>query len=86
MHIKTERTCIVCKQKQFQKNLFRLNAYNNNIEVSDRKFGRGAYICKQESCINNLLKNKSLNKTFKLNVNANIYLKIQEQLIEKLKD
>ena len=86
MHIKTQRTCIVCKEKKIQNEMIRLSYINSEIEISDTKKGRGAYICKNEQCVNNLIKSKSLSRTFKFNVNLNVYQNIQEQLIEKLKN
>lgn len=87
MHIKGERTCIVCKNKQSQNNMFRINYSNNIIEITNSKSaGRGAYICKSVDCVNKLIKSKALNKTFKCSINLIDYEKIQEQLIEQLKN
>ena len=87
MHIKCERTCVVCKNKKNQKEMFRINKVNNKIFYSENKsLGRGAYICKNIDCILNLKKTKGLNKSFKCNISLNDYEKIQEQLIEQIKN
>lgn len=80
-----ERTCIVCRNKFNQNNLHRI-VLKSNCEVilqTDKKLeGRGAYICKNHKCIENLIKSKALNKTFKKNIDNSQY----ENLINSLKD
>ena len=85
MHNKGERTCIVCKEKFQQNTMTRIYRIGNKIFVGKNKVGKGAYICKNSSCINNLIRYKSLNKTFKCNFNLDDTI-IRELLIGTSKD
>lgn len=76
--MKVERTCIVCKSKSEQSDLFRICLKNGKLYLqTDKKLeGRGAYICKNDNCINSLQKSKALNRTFKQNFNDEDYKKL----------
>jgi len=62
------RTCISCGQKRNKKELIRLALDANSQVVRDdlgKKQGRGAYICKSDSCLKKLFKHKRLNRVFR---------------------
>ena len=71
-----ERTCIVCRKKGDKSNFIKI-VKNKNGEVlieTDKKLdGRGAYVCKNEQCLNSLKKTKALNRAFKTAIPENIY-------------
>ena len=81
MHIKRERTCIVCRQKNLQNQLIRLVKTETGIELGEKKQGRGAYICKNSECLERMQKNKALNKAFKCNFSNHEYEKLRELII-----
>lgn len=78
-----ERTCIVCRKKSTKDNFFKI-IVNKNGEISvcadSHACGRGLYICKDGSCIDNLIKQKSLSKVLKRNVPQEVYEEIYGQL------
>ena len=78
-----ERTCIVCRQKKDKNQMTRIVCDGENVLIeNDKKLnGRGAYICKDENCLDLLIKNKSLNRAFKKNISLETY----EEIINKLK-
>ena len=64
---KETRTCIGCRKKDNKHNLIRIVNLKENglvIDLRNKAQGRGFYICKNEECLNRVLKNKSL----KLNI------------------
>ena len=72
---KETRTCIGCKKKNNKKELIRM-AFNENeitLDLKQKLQGRGMYICKNEECLNRIMKNKS----FKPAINETIYNKIR---------
>ena len=80
------RMCIACRQMQDKKELIRIvkdKEGNIFIDESGKKNGRGAYICKNEECLKKLIKNKSLNRAFKCEINAEIYSALQEEILGK---
>ena len=79
------RTCIACKTSKQKQELIRIVKTEDNSFVLDRKGkmnGRGSYICNSEECLNKLIKQKSLNKIFKTNVDVVVYNKLKEQFFE----
>ena len=78
MHLKTERTCIACKNKEVQKNLKRIVYKDKQIFIDNQKLinGRAVYICNNIDCTNKVIKNKLLNKSFKTHVDEKEYLKL----------
>lgn len=74
------RTCIVCRECKPKKELLRIvkNDTGFALDKTGKLNGRGAYICKSKDCFDLLMKNKLLNKTFKMSVPEEEYQKIKE--------
>ena len=80
MHIKQERRCVACRCSKQQYQMLRIARINNQylIDNNQKLGGRGAYVCQDASCINLTIKKKLLNRSFKTNVDAQIYEKLGE--------
>lgn len=79
------RQCIVCRESKPKKELIRIVKTADNdfaVDKTGKLNGRGSYICNSETCINNLVKQKALNKAFKTNVSKEVYDKLKEQFVE----
>ena len=60
-----QRTCMGCNQKKDKKDLVRIvkNKENQiNIDKTGKLQGRGAYICNNIECLENVIKTKRLEK------------------------
>ena len=69
------RTCISCGEKRNKKELIRLALDRYGQLVRDelgKRQGRGAYICKSISCIENLSKHKKLKRVFRSEKNITL--------------
>ena len=74
------RTCMGCNQKKDKSELLRIVKNKENIisiDKTGKKEGRGAYICKDEQCLNKLIKSKRLEKVFDMKISSQIYEKIR---------
>ena len=70
------RMCVVCREMKNRKDLVRVvKTPDGNVLVdnSQKKDGRGAYICKNKECLEKLNKNKAFNRAFKMPVGDEIY-------------
>ncbi len=71
-----ERTCIVCRKKGDKSNFVKF-VKNKNGKVLMQKdvllFGRGAYICNNETCLAKAKKSHVLSKVFKCNVSDDVF-------------
>ena len=56
-----------------------------SLDLTGKKNGRGAYICKKEECLEAAFKKKQLDYAFKEKVEASCYEKIREEFIKNVK-
>ena len=78
------RMCIACRSMKDKRDLLRIvkdKTGEISVDNTGKKNGRGAYICKDEECLKKLEKQKLLNKTFKTNVDDEVYKKIREEIV-----
>ena len=75
MHIKQERRCVACHNNFNQQDMLRVAKVNSEykIDIKQNLQGRGAYICKTKECLNQTIKKRLLNKSFKTNITNSIY-------------
>lgn len=77
-----ERTCIVCRKKAEKENFIKIVKNKDGVIAveKDKKLdGRGAYVCKNAECLNNLKKSKALCRVFKTLVSDEIYEELKNE-------
>ncbi len=82
------RMCIGCKERKEKKALVRIvRTVQGNIEIdpTGKKSGRGAYVCPQAECIENL-KKRDLSLAFKVNLEEEEFSTLKELLFAYLKN
>lgn len=78
------RTCMGCNQKKEKKELLRIvknKANEISIDKTGKKEGRGAYICNDKECLEKLIKNKRLEKSFKIKITEEVYENLRDMII-----
>ena len=78
-----QRKCIGCGESKDKKELIRIiKSPEENIEFdpTGRKNGRGAYVCRTKQCLAKALKNRGLERSFKMKIPKDI----QEELLKAL--
>ena len=83
---KPARTCMACnEQKEKNELLWIVRSKEGIIEVdlTGKKSGRGAYICKNEDCLNKIIKSKRLEKVFEKEISAELYESIRGVVVDK---
>lgn len=71
-----QRTCIGCNDKKDKKDFIRIVKDNENkisIDRTGKANGRGAYICDNIDCLEKAIKNKKIEKSFKMAIDESIY-------------
>lgn len=79
------RTCIGCNMKRPKQELLRIVLSTDGhvaVDIGGRMDGRGAYLCKDPSCLEAALKKKGLNRSFKREVTATEAECLKEQFNE----
>ncbi len=80
------RTCMACNEQKEKKELLRIVKSKEGvieIDLTGKKNGRGAYICKNEECLNKIIKSKRLEKIFEKQISDELYENIRGVIIGK---
>ena len=80
------RQCIGCGEMKGKKDMMRvLKTAENDIclDVTGKKNGRGAYICRSSECLLRARKNKGLERSFKMSIPNEVYDALEREF-EKL--
>ncbi len=74
------RMCVACRQMKPKGELIKVVKTENEakLDINQKMSGRGAYICKNEVCIENARKRRAFARHFKMPVSENIYEEISE--------
>ena len=77
------RTCIGCNIAKPKKELIRIVKSSDgevSIDFTGKAPGRGAYICKNEECLNRAVKSKAFSRAFQACVSEEILNTLKEEL------
>lgn len=80
------RRCIACNEQKDKKELLRIvRTPEGNIEIdlTGKKNGRGAYICKSEDCLKKVIKSKKLERSFEKEISLELYENIRGVIVDK---
>lgn len=83
------RQCIGCGEMKNKKEMMRVikNAENEiSLDVTGKKNGRGAYVCFSEDCLQKAIKNKGLERSFKMSIDPSIYECLQKEYNESIEN
>ena len=83
---KPARTCVACGEQKEKKELLRIVRTPEGIiepDITGKKNGRGAYICKSEECLNKAIKTKKLERVFEREISPELYESIRGVIIGK---
>ncbi len=82
------RQCIGCREMKAKKDMIRVlktaSAENESPEIildaTGRKNGRGAYICPNRDCLELAMKNKGLERSFKMAISKDVYEMLAKEM------
>ncbi|MBP3597164.1 MAG: YlxR family protein [Clostridia bacterium] len=80
------RRCIACNEQKDKKELLRIVRTpegNVEIDLTGKKNGRGAYICKSEECLKKVMKSKKLERSFEKEISLELYESIRGVVVDK---
>lgn len=81
---KPARRCIACNEQKEKNELLRIVKSKDGIieiDLTGKKNGRGAYICRNEECLNKIIKTKKLERVFEKNIDKDFYESIRGVII-----
>ncbi len=78
-----QRMCVGCGESKEKREMMRvIKTPEDQIILDDtgRKNGRGAYICKSAECLKKAMKNKGLERSFKMQIPQPVYEELQKEM------
>ena len=79
------RQCVGCgemKSKQEMMRVLKTPEGEITLDLSGRKNGRGAYLCKSKECLQKAQKNKGLDRSFKMSIPNEVYDSLEKEYDE----
>lgn len=83
---KPARTCMACNEQKEKQELLRIVKSKDGVievDLTGKKNGRGAYICKSEECLNKIIKSKRLERIFEQEISPELYESLRGVIIDK---
>ncbi len=77
------RQCIGCGEMKGKKEMIRILKTETEgivLDATGRKNGRGAYICPRMECFQKAVKNKGLERSFKMPVPKEVYESLEKEM------
>lgn len=78
------RMCTGCMEMKPKKELIRVVKNPEEgvvVDLTGKKAGRGAYICKDTGCLEKAIKTRKLGRSLEVTIDDEIYQKLKEQII-----
>ncbi len=75
-----------CNEAKEKKELLRIVKSKEGIievDLTGKKNGRGAYICKSEECLNKVIKSKRLSKVLEQEIKQDVYERLRGVIVDK---
>lgn len=79
------RQCIGCGEMKGKKDMVRILKTSEDeivLDATGRKNGRGAYICPSGVCLQKAIKNRGLERSFKMAVPKEVYDMLEKEMAQ----
>lgn len=76
------RQCIGCGEMKSKKEMMRILKTPEDeivLDMTGKRNGRGAYLCKQRECLLKAKKNKGLERSFKMSIPNEVYESLERE-------
>lgn len=80
------RMCTGCMEMKPKKELIRVVKSSEgevSVDLTGKKSGRGAYICKDIGCLEKAFKAKRLSRNLDISIDQEIYNRLREEIINE---
>lgn len=77
------RMCTGCMEMKPKKELIRVVRSKEgdvSVDLTGKKSGRGAYVCKSKDCLEKSFKTKRLNRNLDVQISEEIYDRLREEM------
>ncbi len=77
------RKCVGCQEMKNKKEMMRVLKTSENtfeLDATGKKNGRGAYVCCSRDCLEKVIKNKGLERSFKQAIPKEVYETLKKEM------
>lgn len=77
------RMCTGCMEMKPKKELIRIVKNKEgevSVDLTGKKPGRGAYVCKSTDCLEKAIKSRRLDKNLQIKIEVEVFEKLKEQI------
>ncbi len=77
-----QRQCVGCGEMKDKKDMIRVIRTPEGefeLDLTGRKNGRGAYLCKEKACLEKAVSGRGLEKSFKCKIPAEVYDNLKKE-------
>ena len=77
------RKCVGCGEMKGKKDMMRVLKTTEEeicLDVTGKKNGRGAYLCRNRECLQKARKNKGLERSFKMAIPKEVYETLEKEM------
>lgn len=79
------RMCLGCKEMKPKKELMRVVKNKEgaiSLDFTGKKPGRGAYVCRQLSCLREAQKKKNFERAFSCKIEEEVFIELEKELLD----
>jgi len=76
--------CLACREMKDKRQLLRIVKDKEQaicVDITGKAPGRGAYICKSAECFERAVKQRQLERAFKMAINEEVYEELRKEII-----
>lgn len=76
------RQCVGCQEMKPKKEMIRILKTSEEefiLDATGRKNGRGAYLCNSRECLDRAIKQKGLERSFKMHIPEEVYDSLKKE-------
>lgn len=77
------RKCVGCQEMKSKKEMMRVLKTSEDeflLDATGKKNGRGAYICFSKECLQQAIKTKGLERSFKQTIPGEVYERLEKEM------
>lgn len=78
------RQCVGCREMKSKKEMLRVLKTAEEeviLDMTGKMNGRGAYLCKNAECLEKAMKHKGLERSLKMEIEKNVYEKLEKEFL-----
>lgn len=79
------RQCVGCGEMKSKKEMMRVVKTTEGpivLDITGKKNGRGAYLCRCEECLKKTAKHRGLERSFKMSIPTEVYNNLEKEFAE----